>query len=110
MKKDNKIYLRQIRDYIEDIEGYINKVTFKKFENSQLLQDGIIRKIELIGESARRLTESFWDKYSKELPLAKAVSMRNKLIHEYDDIDLRIIWNTVKNDLPELKNKIEEII
>ena len=75
-----------------------------------MLQDAVIRKIELIGEAARKLSPLFWEKYRKVLPLAEAVSTRNKLIHEYDDIDLKIIWDTVKKDLLELKVKIEEII
>lgn len=97
-------------DYIEKIEGYISGVNFKEFENDGLLQDGVMRNIELIGETARKLSPLFWEKYRNVLPLAEAVSMRNKLIHEYDDVDLKIVWNTVKIDLVELKEKVMEII
>lgn len=110
MKKNNTVYLRQIIDYVEEVEKYVEKVSFNEFEKNGMLQDAAIRKIELIGEAARRLSPLFWEKYRKILPLAYAVSARNKLIHEYDDIDLEIVWNTIKNDLPELKNKIEQII
>jgi len=110
MKKNNAVYLRQIIDYVEEVEKYIKKVSFSEFEKNGLLQDAVIRKIELIGEAARRLSPLFWQKYRKVLPLAEAVSTRNRLIHEYDDIDLEIVWNTLKNDLLELKKKIEEII
>lgn len=109
MKKNNTVYLQQIIDYVEEIEKYVEKVSFSGFERNGMLQDAVIRKIELIGEAARKLSPLFWEKYRKVLPLAEAVSTRNKLIHEYDDIDLEIVWNTVKNDLPELKKKIEEI-
>ena len=97
-------------DYIEKIEGYVNGISFVKFENDGLLQDGVMRNIELIGETARKLSPLFWEKYRKVLPLAEAVSMRNRLIHEYEDVDLRIVWNTIKIDLPNLKEKVEEII
>lgn len=97
-------------DYIEKIEGYVNGISFEKFENDGLLQDGVMRNIELIGETARKLSPLFWEKYRKVLPLAEAVSMRNRLIHEYEDVDLRIVWNTIKIDLPNLKEKVEEII
>jgi len=110
MKKSNNVYLRQIIDYIEETEKYVDKVSFNGFESNGMLQDAVIRKVELIGEAARRLSPLFWEKYKKVLPLANAVSTRNKLIHEYDDIDLKIIWDTVKNDLTKLKKKIEEII
>jgi len=108
--KDNLVYLRQIVDYVDEIERYMGKVKFDEFEKSGLLQDAVIRKIELIGEAAKKLTIGFWEKYRKELPLAEAVSTRNRLIHQYDDIDLKIVWNTIKNDLPELKKKIGELI
>jgi uncharacterized protein with HEPN domain len=108
--KDNLVYLRQIVDYITDIERYIDSIDFPGFENNRLLQDAVIRKIELIGEAAKRLSISFWEQYRNTLPLAEAVSTRNRLIHQYDDIDLRIIWNTLKKDLPDLKQKLREFL
>lgn len=107
--KNNLVYLRQIVDYVDEIEMYMEGVEFEKFEQNGLLQDGVMRKIELIGEAAKRLSIGFWEKYRKELPLAEAVSTRNRLIHQYDDIDLKIVWNTIKNDLPELVKKIKEL-
>lgn len=108
--KTNFVYLRQIIDFVDDIENYIGNSSFADFEKSGLLQDAVVRKIELIGESAKRLSIDFWEKYKDELPLAQAVSTRNRMIHQYDDIDLKIVWNTIKNDLPELKKKIEGIV
>ena len=108
--KNNLIYLRQIVDYVENIEEYVKSTDFEGFEQNGLLQDGVIRKIELIGEAAKRLSVEFWEQYRDKLPLAEAVSTRNRLIHQYDDIDLKIVWNTVKNDLPNLKKKLEEFL
>ena len=108
--KDNLVYLRQIIDYINDIESYVGLTDFAAFEANNLLQDAVIRKIELIGEAAKRLSDSFWEQYRHTLPLAAAVSTRNRLIHQYDDIDLKIIWNTIQNDLPELKKKLTGLI
>ena len=75
-----------------------------------MLQDAVIRKIELIGEAAKRLFVAFWEQYRDTLPLAEAVSTRNRLIHQYDDIDLKIVWNTIKNDLPAIKRKLKEFL
>ena len=110
MKKNNLVYLKQIVDYVDKIEGYVSGISFKDFEKNGLLQDGVMRNIELIGETARKLSPLFWEKYRKVLPLAEAVSMRNKLIHEYDDVDLKIVWNTVKIDLVELRGKIDKLV
>jgi len=95
--KDNLVYLRQIVDYVDNIEAYVKSTDFNGFVNNNLLQDAVIRKIELIGEAAKRLSVDFWEQYRDTLPLAEAVSTRNRLIHQYDDIDLKIVWNTIKN-------------
>jgi len=108
--KTDFVYLQQINDFINEIESYIGNIGFDDFAQSGLLQDAVVRKIELIGKSAKRLSLNFWKKYKNELPLAQAVSTRNRMIHQYDDIDLKIVWNTIKNDLPDLKKKIKEII
>lgn len=108
--KNDQIYLKQIIEHIDELEGYVGKASFEDFEKNSLLQDAVIRKIELIGEGARRLSVDFWEKYKNELPLAEAVSTRNRMIHQYDDIDLRIVWNTIKNDLPRLRERLGEMI
>lgn len=108
--KDNTIYLAQIVDYIEQIEVYVEKLDFSDFDQNPMIQDAVIRKIEQIGEAAKRLSDEFWEKYRGILPLAEAVSTRNRLIHQYDDIDLRILWNTIKGDLPDLKLKLREFL
>jgi uncharacterized protein with HEPN domain len=108
--KDNLVYLRQIIDYIDDIEAYVKSTDFTGFETNGLLQDAVLRKIELIGEAAKRLSVAFWEQYRDTLPLAEAVSTRNRLIHQYDDIDLKIVWNTIKNDLPGLKQKLNDFL
>lgn len=108
--KNDFVYLRQIVDNIDQLETYVSGVRFKEFETNSMLQDAVIRKIELLGESAKRLSVDFWEKYKDELPLALAVSTRNRMIHQYDDIDLKIVWNTIKSDLPKLKTKIKKIV
>jgi uncharacterized protein with HEPN domain len=108
--KDNLVYLRQIIDYIDDIDAYVKSLDFAGFEKNGLVQDAVIRKIELIGEAAKQLSVSFWEQYRDTLPLAEAVSTRNRLIHQYDDVDIRIVWNTIKNDLPELKMRLTDFL
>ncbi len=108
--KSNQTFLLQIIDYVDQIMVYTADVDFEHFEESSMLQDAVIRKIELIGEAANRLSTGFWEAYRNTIPLAEAVSTRNRLIHQYDDIDIRIVWNTVSKDLPELREKIIQII
>jgi uncharacterized protein with HEPN domain len=108
--KSNQTYLLQIIDYIDQIMVYTRDVGFDKFEENGMLQDAVIRKIELIGEAAKRLSIDFWETHRNNLPLAEAVSTRNRLIHQYDEIDIRIVWHTVRKDLPGLREKLIQII
>jgi uncharacterized protein with HEPN domain len=64
-----------------------------------MLQDAVIRKLEIIGEAVNRLPKSalFRD----------AVRMRNKLIHDYDDICLEVVWQTIKQDLPVMEKQVK---
>ncbi len=59
-------------------ESNLPELGFGEFENNSLLQDGVIRKIELIGEAAKRLSDSFWESYRDTLPLAEAASTRKR--------------------------------
>ncbi len=109
MKKDNLVYINQINDFINDIESYISDMNFDIFDSDYKTQDAVLRKLGLIGEAAKKLDQEFIKKYPN-FPIKEAISIRNKMIHEYDDIDLRIIWDTIQKDLPLLKNEIKHIL
>ena len=109
MNERDTVYLKQMLEAINQVLGFVENKNFDDFQTDQMLQDAVVRKIEVIGESARRLSPSFVDRHS-ELPLVEAVSIRNKLIHEYDDIDSKIVWDTVKEDLPRLADSIRGLI
>lgn len=109
MKGHDRVYLLQMFEAIETVASYVAGKTYAEFEADQMLQDAVIRKIEVIGEGARRLSGEFAQAHGN-LPLIAAVSMRNSLIHEYDDIDLKIVWDTVGVDLPKLGEEIEKLL
>lgn len=71
-------------------------------------QDAVIRRFIVIGEAARRISPEVRDLHS-QLPWSEMVSMRNLVVHEYDDIALPILWDTATRDLPKLIAKLEEI-
>ena len=79
-------------------------------ENSQV-QDAVVRNIEIIGEAVSRIQKIAPDfiKQHSELPWAQMRGMRNIAIHEYFFVDLEIVWKTVKNDLPKLKQRIDAL-
>ena len=72
-------------------------------------QDAVIRRFEIIGEAARRISDGLKSKYP-EIPWHEMTGIRNIMIHEYDDVDMVIVWETAKKDIPLLISAIEKII
>ena len=109
MRKDNLVYLKHILDAIYRIEEYTVKVKYDDFMNNNLVQAGVMREIEIIGEATKKLVQEFKRKYS-DIPWKEMAGMRDKLIHDYFGVDLDGVWDTVKRDIPTLKDKIKNII
>lgn len=109
MKKDDSVYLRHILDAISRIEEYTKGIEYEDFMDDHLIQDGVIRQIEIIGEATKRLSREIRGKHS-EIPWKDMAGMRDKLIHDYLGVDIDAVWDTVKRDVPTMKNKLEDII
>jgi uncharacterized protein with HEPN domain len=72
-------------------------------------QDAVIRRIEIIGEAARRVSkETRWS--HPQIPWREMTSMRNLVIHEYDVVDIDQVWETVKNKFPRLIDQLTKIV
>ncbi len=78
------------------------------YENIQC-QDAIVRRIEIIGEAARRLSQETRDKHP-QIPWREITSMRNLVIHEYDVVDIGQVWDTVQNKIPPLIEELKKIV
>jgi uncharacterized protein with HEPN domain len=109
MKRDDTVYLHHILDAIDLIEGYTKGMTENEFLSNSMAHDAVIRQIEIIGEAARNVSDEFQEKYPR-LPWAKMIGIRNKIIHEYFNVNFAIVWDTVKEDLPILKKSIKKIL
>ena len=97
-------YLGHILEAIERIQGYVANLNEADFLSSQIVQDAVIRNLEVIGEASRNI-ERVHPEFAAahpELPLALANDMRNALAHGYFKVDLEIVWKTIHNDLPQL--------
>jgi uncharacterized protein with HEPN domain len=109
MKRDDNVYLHHIMDAIELIEDYTKGMSENEFLTNSMAHDAVVRQIEIIGEAARNISDEFQSKYP-ELPWAKMVGIRNKITHEYFNVNYAIVWDTVKDDLPSLKKSINKIL
>lgn len=108
-KQEDSIYLEHILDAIKKVERYTASLGFDRFVDNDLVVDGVCREIEIICEASARLSSEFREQYAT-LPWSDIIGMRNMLIHGYGAVDLKIVWETVQNNLPELKVEIQKIL
>lgn len=108
MKRDPSLYIEDILQAIASIEKYIDKIKKDNFYANELVQDGVIRKLEIIGEAVKQIPKNIKEQYPK-MPWKKIAGMRNRLSHEYFGIILERVWNVTKKDLPKLKKTILKI-
>lgn len=102
-------YLAHILEAIERIDRYTVELDEPAFLNNELVQDAVIRNLEIIGEASNNI-EKHCPEFAAahpELPLAFVYQMRNAVAHGYFKVDLEIVWKTIHSDLPELRARIQ---
>jgi len=106
-------YLEHIAEAIERATGYLQPVPdLAAFKKNPQVQDAVVRNIEIIGEAVNKINSTapdFIEQHS-ELPWAQMRGMRNVAIHEYFFVNLEIVWTTVKDDLPKLKQQVDALL
>jgi uncharacterized protein with HEPN domain len=109
MKKNPLIYLNHIQDCILKIQVYTTSINERDFLNNSLIQDGVIRSLEIIGEATKQIELEFRLKYP-DIEWKKIAGMRDKLIHDYIGVDLWAVWAVVEKVIPQFKEELTTII
>lgn len=105
-------YLDHILQAIERIERYTIGMDEDAFLENQLVQDAVIRNIEILGEAANNIKKSdqeFTDKHP-DIPWLAIYAMRNRVSHAYFQVDLKIVWKTILNDLPPMQQQVRALV
>lgn len=102
MTREYKDYIVDIIDAVQKAESFIKGVRFEAFEKDAKTTYAVIRALEIIGEAVKKIPSSIRNKY-KNIPWKEMAGMRDKLIHEYFGIKPRVVWKTIKQDLPKIK-------
>ena len=107
--KDDSVFLHHIIDAIITIEEYIGETPRIHFIHNKMMQDAVVRELEIIGEAARNLSEDLRTQH-QDIEWESIISMRNRLIHAYFRVDIELVWDIVNTDIPLLKGQIGDIL
>jgi len=104
-------YLGHILEAIERIQEYVRNLDEAGFSSTKIVQDAVIRNLEVIGEASRNIEREHPEFAAAHptLPLTLAADMRNALSHGYFKVDLGIVWTTIQKDLPRLQQQVQAL-
>lgn len=104
-----QLYLKDILQAIENIESFVSGMKFEKFEEDVKTSSAVIRQFEILGEASKQIPSEIRDKYPK-VPWSDMARMRDRLIHGYFNVEHRIVWDTIHDDLPPLKKQMQRVL
>ena len=109
MLNHDEIRLRHMLEAALEAQSFICCVSKDKFVSNRMLLNAVVRSLEVVGEAASQVSNEYRSKYSG-IPWKSIISMRNRLIHAYFDINFNLVWSTVKDDIPKLISELENIL
>jgi len=101
--------LYDIQESIKNVELYVGRLEYEEFLTDKKTQDAVVRNLEIIGEAVKNISDDF-KKRHKDIEWKKLAGLRDKIIHFYFGVNWDIVWDVIKNRLPELKKQIEIIL
>lgn len=106
--RDARVYLLHIRDAIQKVFDYTAAGRQAFFDDSKT-QDAVVRNLEIVGEAAKNVSDAVRAAHPN-IPWKELAGMREKMIHQYFGVDLKLVWDVVERELPALKRSVDEII
>ena len=109
MKRDNKLFIKDILEAMESIEKFVGKMSLDELKEDEKTSSAVIRKFEVIGEAVKYMPDKVKEKY-KDIQWKSMAGMRDRLIHAYFGIDYNLVWSAIKTEIPKLKPKLKKIL
>lgn len=107
-KRSDRELLLDILEAIDRIQLYVKELNYSEFLKSTLVQDAVVRNLEIIGEASKNISHDV--KTNSSINWKKIAGMRDKLIHFYFGVNLDIVWSVIQEELPKLKSEIQLIL
>lgn len=102
-------YVQDVLDAMVEAEEFTSGMDFSDFKTDRKSINAVVRSLEIIGEATKKLPKSVTDEYP-EIPWKRMAGMRDKLIHEYFGVDLDMVWEVVRSELPPLKPLMQRVL
>lgn len=107
-RRATPLLIEDIWEAAEKIERYVSGLNHEAFVKDDKTVDSVVRNLEIIGEASNRLPKEFRGQHS-EIDWPKIIGLRNRIVHDYFNIDIEIVWQIVKKDLPAFKSKLSRV-
>lgn len=105
---DNMNIIRRMISLIEKIQSYISGLDYDAFIKNEMIMEACAFNLSQLGELSHKMEEDFQNNNS-DIPWKAIYGLRNKIIHEYDGINLKVVWETIIEDLPLLAEQLKRI-
>jgi len=102
-------FVEDILDAMDKVELLVEGVDYDRFEADFRINFAVVRALEIIGEASKRLPDDLRQRYPA-VPWKGMAGMRDRIVHEYDNVDLQIVWDVVMKDIPHIKPQIQQIL
>ena len=106
---DEWVFVRHMLDAIDRVERYIRGVDREAFLADDILQDAVVRQLEILGEAAGRMSKPTCAR-SPDIPWPKITGLRHRLIHYYFGVDFKMVWEVAATDIADLRPKLESLL
>jgi uncharacterized protein with HEPN domain len=102
-------FVEDIFDAMDNAEMFLHDISYDQFKDDLRTSFAVVRALEIIGEATKRLPTGIREEYP-DVPWRNMAGMRDRIIHGYDTVDLHIVWDVVKVDIPQIKPRIQRIL
>lgn len=107
--KDDLVYVKHVLESIIKTEKFIADKSYKEFVADEKTVSAVLHELMILGEASARLSDKFREEHN-EIPFNEAIGMRNRIVHEYLAVRLETVWQTCRDDLPELKKSLDSLV
>lgn len=108
MYKTNRYYLEKMEENVDFIMEHMREISKEQLEADPVLQDSMMLRLVQISENAKNLTEEFREK-NEQISWTDIYGLRNRIVHDYGNVDLQIVYDTLTQDIQKIKRFLENV-